>query len=80
MEYYKKTLTSGSLTLDYFYAKDDLNLHIFSKSITNNTQWDYTFQTGTTGAIEMILSGATGAIRSELDPPINQIQTTLSGL
>ena len=80
MEYFKKTITSTSTTQTYFYAKDVLNLHIFSKSVTDNTKWNYTFQTGTSEVINAILAGATGAIRSELDPPINQIQTTLSGL
>lgn len=80
MEYFKKSITSGTITLSYFYAKDNLNLHIFSKSVTDNTKWNYTFQTGTSDLINQILAGATGAIRSELDPPINQIQTTLSGL
>lgn len=80
MEYFKKSITSGTSTLTYYYAKDNLNLHIFSKSVTDNTKWNYTFQTGTSDFINQILAGATGAIRSELDPPINQIQTTLSGL
>jgi hypothetical protein len=80
MEYFKKSITSGSVTLSYFYAKDNLNLHIFSKSVTDNTKWNYTYQTGTQDSIDQILSGATGAIRTELDPPINQIQTTLTGL
>lgn len=80
MEYFKKSITSGTITLSYFYAKDNLNLHIFSKSVTDNTKWNYTFQTGTSDFINQILAGATGAIRSELDPPINQIQTTLSGI
>lgn len=80
MEYFKKTITSASATQTYFYAKDVSNLHIFSKSVTDNTKWNYTFQTGTPEFINAILTGATGAIRTDLDPPINQLQTTLSGL
>lgn len=80
MEYFKKTITSASATQTYFYAKDVSNLHIFSKSVTDNTKWNYTFQTGTLEFINAILTGATGAIRTDLDPPINQLQTTLSGL
>lgn len=76
MEYYKKTGPLGN----YFYAKDNLSLHIFNPSVTDNTKWNYTYQTGTSQIIDLILEGATGATRTELDPPINQIQTTLTGL
>jgi hypothetical protein len=77
MDYYKKILTSGSTTQSYFYAKDGLNLHVFSQAITDSTKWNYTYQTGTAETLNLILAGATGAVRSELDPPINQIQATL---
>jgi hypothetical protein len=78
MEYYKKVNDEVGIT--YFYAKDDLTLHIFGPSVTDPTKWNYTYQTGTTGMIAAILSGATGANSTELDPAINQIQTVLSGL
>ena len=78
MEYYKKVNDETGIT--YFYAKDNLSLHILGPSVTDPSKWNYTYQTGTTGMIAAILSGATGAISTELDPAINQIQTTLSGL
>lgn len=80
MEYYKKIQSSGSTTLTFFYAKDNLNLHIFGPSVTDPTKWNYSYQTGTGELIDAILAGATGAIRTEFDPAILQIQTTLTGL
>lgn len=76
MEYYKKNGPLGT----YFYAKDNLNLHIFNPSVTNNSVWNYTFQTGTSQILDLILAGATAANRNELDAAIGQIETTLSGL
>lgn len=76
MDYFKKTTSSET----FFYVKDNLNLHIFGTSVTDPTKWNYTYQTGTTGMIDAILTGATGANSTEVDPAINQIQTTLSGL
>lgn len=76
MEYFKKTGPLGT----YFYAKDNLNLHIFNPAVTNNSKWNYTFQTGTSQILDTILAGATAANRTELDAAIGQIETTLSGL
>ena len=80
MNYYKKIATSGSSSQTYYYAKDGSVLYIFSPSTTDSTKWNYTYQTGNTDYINAILTGATAANRVELDAPINQIQTTLSGI
>ncbi len=80
MDYFKKIATSGANTQTYYYAKDGNTLYIFGPSPTDASKWNYTYQTGTLDYINMILNGATGATRAELDAPINQIQTTLSGI
>lgn len=80
MDYYKKIKTSGTSTLTYYYARDNNDLYIFSPSPTDSTKWIYTFQTESPDVIALILTGATTVNRSELDAPINQIQTILSSI
>jgi|688.fasta_scaffold1145134_2 hypothetical protein len=76
-EYYKKTLGSKQ----YYYAKEDEDkLHVFYPSATDPTLWVYTVNVMPSESIEGLLVGATAATRTELDTPINQIQTVLTGL
>lgn len=76
-EYYKNTFG----TAQYYYAKEDTNiLHVFSPSSSTPSMWIYTVNTLSSAAITSILTGATGATRSELDTPINAIETVFTGL
>ncbi len=76
MEYYKKTIG----TKQYYYVKeDDEILHTFSPSATTPTLWIYNVNTLSSDAITNLLSGASTATRSELDTPINSIETAFNG-
>ncbi len=77
MNYYKKPDTG---TPNIYYAVDGTILYIFNQSATDETKWDYRYQVLPQTQVTMVLMGATAAVRSELDAPINQIQTILSGL
>jgi len=77
MEYYKRP-ESGDPYM--YYAVGGTAMHIFKKAPLDMTKWCYNYQTLNPAAIDMILEGATAAVRSDLDAPINQIQTTLTGL
>lgn len=77
MDYYKKPDTG---TPNIYYAVDGTIVYIFNQSVTDETKWDYKYQVLPQTQVNMILVGATAAVRSDLDTPINQIQTILSGL
>jgi hypothetical protein len=76
-EYYKNTIGSKQ----YYYAKEDSGiLHTFYPSATSTGLWAYNVNTLTSTAITALLAGATGATRSELDTPINALETVFNNL
>jgi hypothetical protein len=76
-EYYKKTIG----TKQYYYAKGEDNIfHVFSPSPTATGLWIYNVNELTTEAITSLLTGATGATRTELDTPINALETVFNNL
>jgi len=77
MDYYKKPETGDP---HIYYAVGGTAMHIFSWSATDTSVWNYSYQTLPQEQIDLILTGATAAVRSDLNAPINQIQTTLTGL
>lgn len=77
MEYYKRPEAGDPYM---YYAVGGTAVHIFKKAPLESTRWCYNYQVLNPSAINMILEGTTGAVEADLQGPINNIQTTLTGL